>query len=55
MAHQHQFDPLSGWCATCNYRQDGRLIGPGGVVWHPGHDYTPAELAELREQARATP
>lgn len=36
--HTHAFDPISGWCAYCNFRQDGRLISPGGHVWHPGDD-----------------
>lgn len=50
--HTHDFDPLSGWCSRCNYRDDGRLIGPGGAEWRPGPEYTPAELADLREKAR---
>lgn len=34
--HTHRFDPDSGWCAYCNLRDDGRLIGLGGAVWQPG-------------------
>ncbi|QDZ14770.1 hypothetical protein [Humibacter ginsenosidimutans] len=47
--HVHDFDPISGWCMTCNYRSDGRLTGPDGTVWRPGHDYTQAELNALRD------
>lgn len=36
MTHSHQFDPVSGWCARCNLRSDGRLIGKGGDVYRAG-------------------
>ncbi len=49
--HVHDFDPVSGWCSRCTYRDDGRLIGSGGAVWQTGHEYTPAELAALLERA----
>lgn len=26
MPHVHAFDPVSGYCAWCGYRDDGRLI-----------------------------
>lgn len=38
VGHAHVFDPVSGWCAYCNLRQDGRLIGKGGDVYRPGDD-----------------
>lgn len=44
--HTHAFDPISGWCAHCNLRQDGRLIGKGGDVWQPGHDHSLTEALE---------
>jgi hypothetical protein len=34
--HEHRFDPVSGWCAWCNLRDDGRLVGKGGDVFHEG-------------------
>jgi hypothetical protein len=46
----HDFDPMSGWCTSCNYRSDGRLTSPDGSVWRPGHDYTQAELNALRDE-----
>lgn len=45
--HTHRFDPVSGWCESCNFRQDGRLIGKGGDVWREGRAYTPREIAEM--------
>jgi hypothetical protein len=36
MPHEHEFDPVSGWCLHCTYRSDGRLTGPGGVIYRPG-------------------
>lgn len=50
--HEHDFDPLSGWCSRCSYRDDGRLIGKGGTVYQPGREYTPHELQDIREKAR---
>jgi hypothetical protein len=35
--HTHSFDPISGWCAWCNLRDDGRLVGKGGNVFHEGN------------------
>lgn len=49
--HDHVFDPVSGWCLRCTYREDGRLTHLGDV-FRPGREYTPQELAELREKAR---
>lgn len=49
--HTHSFDPVSGWCAFCNLRNDGRLLAKGGDVYRPGHDYTSAELDHLRQKA----
>lgn len=46
--HTHQFDPISGWCAYCNLRDDGRLVSKGGHVFHEGKTYTPDELEHLR-------
>lgn len=52
MEHTHRFDPLSGWCADCNYRQDGRLISRDGDVWRPGPEYSNADLQRLLETNR---
>lgn len=52
-AHEHDFDPLSGWCANCNLRADGRLLGRGGDVYQTGREYQPLELQQIREGARA--
>lgn len=49
--HAHRFDPISGWCAFCNARDDGRLLGKGGDVYRTGHDYTPDELEQHRQKA----
>lgn len=49
--HAHRFDALSGWCMDCDYRDDGRLIGKGGVVYQTGPDYTPAQIAGFLERA----
>jgi len=51
--HEHRFDPVSGWCGSCNLRRDGRLLGKGGDVYHPGPDYTDQQLNALREKAHA--
>lgn len=48
--HVHRFDPDSGWCSGCTVRNDGRQTWYGDVV-RPGREYTPAELAEIRERA----
>lgn len=48
--HTHAFDPISGWCAYCNLREDGRLVSKGGDVWQPGRGYTPAELDTIRQR-----
>lgn len=49
--HAHRFDPVSGWCAVCNCREDGRLLGKGGEIYRPGRDYTPTELEHYRQKA----
>lgn len=49
--HKHHFDTVSGWCAFCNLRDDGRLLGKGGDVYRPGRDYTPTELEHFRQRA----
>jgi hypothetical protein len=36
MPHDHEFDPVSGWCAHCTYRDDGRLTNAGGTVYRTG-------------------
>ena len=48
--HTHRFDPVSGWCAFCNLREDGRLVSKGGDVWQPGRDYSAAELDTIRRR-----
>lgn len=48
--HRHDFDPISGWCAHCHTRDDGRLVGKGGQVYRPGREYTPADLDYLRNR-----
>lgn len=48
VGHEHAFDPISGWCAHCNLRDDGRLVSKGGDVFQPGRGYTPAELDTIR-------
>nr|WP_274637064.1 hypothetical protein [Microbacterium bovistercoris] len=42
--HQHRFDPISGWCAFCNLRDDGRLVSRDGAVWRPGPEYGSEQL-----------
>lgn len=41
--HVHDFDPVSGWCKHCTYRDDGRLVAMdpsltrgGGTLYRPG-------------------
>jgi len=52
MAHQHTFDPVSGWCTGCiGYREDGRLMSFGGNELRNGKNYTPQELENLRQKA----
>jgi hypothetical protein len=34
--HEHQFDPLSGYCNRCGLRDDGRLISRNGDEYQPG-------------------
>jgi hypothetical protein len=52
-AAEHSFDPASGWCAHgCGTREDGRMVKSDRGVVAPGHEYTPEELAELREKMR---
>lgn len=49
--HEHDFDPISGWCSRCNLREDGKLVGPGGQVYREGRQYSEQELAQIREKA----
>lgn len=49
--HEHVFDPISGWCAHCGLRDDGRLVAKGGAVYQPGRNYTDAELERIRRKA----
>lgn len=51
--HTHSFDPISGWCGSCNLRDDGRLLGKGGDVFRTGRGYTPDELEYIRQRASA--
>lgn len=44
MAHTHDFHPVSGWCATCPVRDDGRVV-VRGTEKYPGPTYTPEQLA----------
>ncbi|WP_288783773.1 hypothetical protein [uncultured Microbacterium sp.] len=44
------FDAISGWCAHCNLRDDGRLISKGGDVFHPGRGYSAAEIDSIRKR-----
>jgi len=53
IGHTHDFDPISGWCAWCNLRDDGRLVAPGGAVWRTGPTYTREQLDAFREKATA--
>ena len=48
--HTHIFDPVSGWCGSCNLRQDGRLIGKGGDVYRPGPSYDDQQVASIRQE-----
>lgn len=52
--HAHAFDPLSGWCAFCNLRDDGRLVAPGGTVWREGRDYKPLTIEQIRADRALT-
>jgi hypothetical protein len=36
--HVHRFDPISGWCDSCTYRDDDRLMGPGGSEFRSASD-----------------
>lgn len=53
MPHAHEFDPVSGWCAHCTYRDDGRLTNAGGTVYRPGT--TDQQENETHETERDTP
>lgn len=53
IGHTHRFDPISGWCAFCNLREDNRLLGKGGDVYQPGRSYSLDELEEIRQRASA--
>lgn len=53
VGHTHSFDPVSGWCGSCNLRNDGRLLGKGGDIYKPGRGYTPEELEQYRQKANA--
>lgn len=41
--HVHDFDPDSGWCASCGTRDDMRLVNRDGDVWREGR---PPQLEE---------
>lgn len=46
--HVHRFDPVSGWCDRCGYRDDGRLTdASSGAEFRPGPTYTPDQLQEF--------
>ena len=32
MNHEHDFDPISGWCSGCTVRDDGRHVWHGSDV-----------------------
>lgn len=49
--HPHRFDPVSGWCAFCNLRDDNKLIGKGGEILRPGRQYSIDELDHYRQKA----
>lgn len=49
--HTHRFDPVSGWCAFCNLRDDNKLIGKGGDILRPGREYSFDELEQYRQKA----
>lgn len=49
--HTHRFDPVSGWCAFCNLRDDNKLIAKGGDVLRPGREYSLDELEQYRQKA----
>lgn len=51
VGHKHSFDPISGWCAFCNLRDDNRLLGKGGDVYQPGRTYSLDELEAYRQKA----
>jgi hypothetical protein len=53
VGHVHRFDPVSGWCGSCNLRDDNKLIGKGGEILRPGREYTPDELDHYRQKANA--
>ena len=49
--HTHRFDPVSGWCAFCNLRDDNKLIDKGGEILRPGPDYSLDQLEQYRQKA----
>lgn len=53
VGHTHRFDRVSGWCAFCNLREDGRLLGKGGDIYQPGRGYSPEEREQYRQKASA--
>lgn len=46
-SHTHRFDPLSGWCQDCNYRDDGRLVSKTGHVWREGTGIIPTHNQKI--------
>lgn len=49
MPHDHRFDPISGYCLRCGYRDDGRLVDlRSGREYRPGPEYTTEQLTEYR-------
>lgn len=48
--HVHEFDPDSGWCSKCTYRDDGLLTGPGGAILRPPRAERPQPTTPRQEQ-----
>lgn len=42
VGHSHRFDPVSGYCAHCGLRQDGRLVDKSGRVFRHAPGIVPA-------------
>lgn len=51
VGHTHRFDPVSGWCAFCNLRDDNKLIDKGGTILRPGPEYSIDQLEYYRQKA----
>lgn len=53
--HLHRFDPVSGWCSGCGYRDDGGLVDsrsgrPLRAAPGVAHGLTIAQIEALLEQ-----